>query len=54
MFFLAFEAKYHGDTFGAMSVGVKYGFHDVFCDLLSSVLKTSSSKTQHENEEEKK
>ncbi|WP_370931670.1 adenosylmethionine--8-amino-7-oxononanoate transaminase [Bartonella sp. DGB1] len=31
--FVSFEGGYHGDTFGAMSVGSQSGFHDVFSDL---------------------
>jgi len=36
--FLSFEGGYHGDTFGAMSVGYKSGFHNAFADLLFKVL----------------
>ncbi|GFR17235.1 adenosylmethionine-8-amino-7-oxononanoate aminotransferase [Trichonephila clavata] len=36
--FLSFAGGYHGDTFGAMSVGAKSGFHDAFSNLLFSVL----------------
>ena len=36
--FLSFEGGYHGDTFGAMSVGARSGFHDKFTDLLFKVL----------------
>jgi adenosylmethionine-8-amino-7-oxononanoate aminotransferase len=36
--FLSFEGGYHGDTFGAMSVGAKSGFHDQFKDLFFDVL----------------
>ncbi len=36
--FLSFEGGYHGDTFGAMSVGNKSGFHDVFDDLFFKVI----------------
>lgn len=36
--FLSFEGGYHGDTFGAMSVGAKSGFHDEFSDLFFKVL----------------
>jgi adenosylmethionine---8-amino-7-oxononanoate aminotransferase len=36
--FLSFEGGYHGDTFGAMAVGAKSGFHDHFKDLCFSVL----------------
>lgn len=31
--FLSFDGGYHGDTFGAMSIGVKSGFHTLFSDL---------------------
>jgi adenosylmethionine-8-amino-7-oxononanoate aminotransferase len=37
-YFLSFEGGYHGDTFGAMSVGSKSGFHDVFADMFFQVL----------------
>ncbi len=36
--FLSFEGGYHGDTFGAMSVGKKSGFHQAFNKLLFDVL----------------
>ncbi len=36
--FLSFEGGYHGDTFGAMSVGVKSGFHGVFKSLCFETL----------------
>lgn len=36
--FLSFEGGYHGDTFGAMSVGAKSGFHDAFTELFFPVL----------------
>ena len=36
--FLSFAGGYHGDTFGAMSVGAKSGFHNQFTDLLFKVL----------------
>jgi len=36
--FLSFDGGYHGDTFGAMSVGAKSGFHNQFKDLLFNVL----------------
>ena len=35
--FIAFEGAYHGDTFGAMSVGADSAFTSVFGDLLFSV-----------------
>lgn len=37
-FFLSFEGGYHGDTFGAMSVSARSGFHDAFQKLFFSVL----------------
>lgn len=36
--FLSFEGGYHGDTFGAMSVGKNSLFHGVFSDLFFKVL----------------
>jgi adenosylmethionine-8-amino-7-oxononanoate aminotransferase len=36
--FLSFEGGYHGDTFGAMAVGQKSGFHNQFNDLFFKVL----------------
>ena len=36
--FLSFEGGYHGDTFGAMSVGARSGFHNQFADLFFKVL----------------
>jgi adenosylmethionine-8-amino-7-oxononanoate aminotransferase len=36
--FLSFDGGYHGDTFGAMSVGAQSGFHNQFKDLFFSVL----------------
>ena len=36
--FLSFEGGYHGDTFGAMSVGARSGFHHAFEQLFFSVL----------------
>lgn len=36
--FLSFEGGYHGDTFGAMSVGANSGFHDPFHALFFKVL----------------
>lgn len=49
--FLSFEGGYHGDTFGAMSVGVKSGFHDTFSNLLFSVLTIPFPETWDEDEE---
>lgn len=36
--FLSFEGGYHGDTFGAMAVGARSGFHSAFTDLCFNVL----------------
>ena len=36
--FLSFEGGYHGDTFGAMSVGAQSGYHDPFKSLFFEVL----------------
>lgn len=36
--FLSFEGGYHGDTFGAMSLGAQSGFHDPFKELFFKVL----------------
>lgn len=36
--FLSFEGGYHGDTFGAMSVGAHSGYHDPYKSLLFKVL----------------
>ena len=36
--FLSFDGGYHGDTFGAMSVSAKSGFHTQFKDLFFNVL----------------
>lgn len=36
--FLSFDGGYHGDTFGAMSVGMNSGFHHRFKDLFFKVL----------------
>ena len=35
--FLTFQGGYHGDTIGAMSVGISSGFHSVFSELCFSV-----------------
>ncbi|EKD23275.1 MAG: hypothetical protein ACD_82C00164G0003, partial [uncultured bacterium] len=39
--FLSFAGGYHGDTFGAMSVGASSGFHDHFKDFFFKVLAVS-------------
>ncbi|WP_353271355.1 adenosylmethionine--8-amino-7-oxononanoate transaminase [Wolbachia endosymbiont (group A) of Alloplasta piceator] len=49
--FLSFEGGYHGDTFGAMSVGAKSGFHDTFSNLLFSILTIPFPEIQDEDEE---
>ena len=36
--FISFEGGYHGDTFGAMSVGAQSGYHDPFKSLFFKVL----------------
>lgn len=36
--FISFEGGYHGDTFGAMSVGATSGYHDPFKALFFNVL----------------
>lgn len=36
--FLSFTGGYHGDTFGAMSVGAKSGFHDPFMSFFFEVV----------------
>ncbi len=35
--FVSFEGSYHGETFGAMSIGKSSGFFDLFSDLLIPV-----------------
>ena len=49
--FLSFEGGYHGDTFGAMSVGAKSGFHNQFKDLLFNVLSVPYPDTWNDDEE---
>lgn len=36
--YLSFEGGYHGDTFGAMSVGAESGYHDPFKSMFFKVL----------------
>ena len=43
--FLAFEGAYHGDTFGAMSVGRSSGFYGPFEDVLLKVRFTPFAET---------
>lgn len=59
--FLAFQGAYHGDTFGAMSVGKTSGFYDPYTDWMFAVdflpypsitqLDTSHSNAKSEREE---
>lgn len=50
--FLCFEGAYHGDTFGAMSVGIGSGYHDAFRQLLFSVETIPFPKWWHSQSEE--
>lgn len=47
--FLSFDGGYHGDTFGAMAVGSKSGFHDAFADMLFKVLSIPYPSTYDED-----
>ncbi|WP_341790640.1 adenosylmethionine--8-amino-7-oxononanoate transaminase [Rickettsia endosymbiont of Polydrusus tereticollis] len=47
--FLSFEGGYHGDTFGAMSVGAHSGFHNTFSDLFFKVLTIPYPETWEED-----
>ncbi len=49
--FLSFDGGYHGDTFGAMSVGAKSGFHNPFKDLFFHVLSVPYPNTWDGDEE---
>ncbi len=51
--FLSFDGGYHGDSFGAMSVGCKSGFHDIFADLFFTVLNIPYPATWDEDKETK-
>ncbi|MBU1041779.1 MAG: adenosylmethionine--8-amino-7-oxononanoate transaminase [Proteobacteria bacterium] len=48
--FLAFEGAYHGDTFGAMSVGRSSGFYGPFEDVLLKVRFTPFAETWLDDE----
>jgi len=48
--FLSFEGGYHGDTFGAMSVG-NSGYHNPFKDLFFKILLTPSPETLEDKTE---
>ncbi|MBM3631903.1 MAG: adenosylmethionine--8-amino-7-oxononanoate transaminase [Alphaproteobacteria bacterium] len=49
--FLSFDGGYHGDTFGAMSVGAKSGFHNQFKDLFFSVLSVPYPETWDDDDD---
>jgi adenosylmethionine-8-amino-7-oxononanoate aminotransferase len=49
--FLSFDGGYHGDTFGAMSVGAKSGFHTPFKDLFFDVLSVPYPETWTDDDE---
>ena len=49
--FLSFEGGYHGDTFGAMSVGAESGYHDPFKPLFFKVLSVPFPATWEGDEE---
>lgn len=49
--FLSFDGGYHGDTFGAMSVGAKSGFHDPFKKLFFNCLSIPYPDTWDSDEE---
>ena len=47
--FLSFEGGYHGDTFGAMSVGATSAFHAPFTKLFFSILTIPFADTWHQD-----
>ena len=49
--FLSFDGGYHGDTFGAMSVGAKSGFHNKFKDLFFNVFSVPYPNTWDNDDE---
>ncbi|MCZ2204443.1 adenosylmethionine--8-amino-7-oxononanoate transaminase [Bartonella sp. A05] len=49
--FLSFDGGYHGDTFGAMSVGAKSGFHNQFNALFFNVLSVPYPDTWNNDDE---
>lgn len=49
--FLSFDGGYHGDTFGAMSLGFKSGFHDAFSKLFFDVLSVPFPATWYDDAE---
>lgn len=49
--FLSFDGGYHGDTFGAMSLGAKSGFHDTFSKLFFDVLSVPFPATWDDDDE---
>jgi adenosylmethionine-8-amino-7-oxononanoate aminotransferase len=48
--FLSFEGGYHGDTFGAMAVGARSGFHDPFQSFFFQVVQLPFPATWEEDE----
>ena len=48
--FLSFDGGYHGDTFGAMSVGAKSGFHNHFKDLFFNIFSVPYPDTWDDDE----
>lgn len=49
--FLSFEGGYHGDTFGAMSIGGTSRFHDQFKDLCFKILSIPYPSTWDDDDE---
>ncbi len=49
--FISFEGGYHGDTFGAMSVGIRSGFHSEFKELFFDVITLPYPSTWDNDEE---
>lgn len=49
--FLSLEGAYHGDTFGAMSVGLKSGYHNAFSPLCFEVLSIPYPETFEQDQE---
>lgn len=49
--FLSFNGGYHGDTFGAMSVGAESGFHDIFSPLFFKTISFAYPETWHNDSE---
>ncbi len=49
--YLSFDGGYHGDTFGAMSVGKKSNFHHPFQNLLFNIISIPFPNTWEEDQE---